>query len=109
MMCLGALMPKRGEPHKGSPQSLSCKCREEHPHLMMRVVKSEKLVLKIVEPCGHERHPSTSPLAIIVLTDDDPPQLQEAWMEKTANLVSGIPLKLPPLWEVNHETNLIVL
>ena len=28
-------------------------------------------------------------------------------MEKIADLVSGIPLKSPPLWEGNHKINLI--
>ena len=42
----------------------------------------------------------------IILRDDDIPQL--LWRDNNINdLVSGIPLKLLPIWEVNHEINLI--
>jgi hypothetical protein len=43
----------------------------------------------------------------VVLTDNDIPCLREEWMEKITDLVSGIPLELPPLREVNHEINLV--
>ena len=43
----------------------------------------------------------------VVLRDDDFPQLLWSWDINITDLVSGIPLKLPPIWEVNHEINLI--
>ena len=43
----------------------------------------------------------------IVLRDDDIPQLRRSWDNNITDLVSGIPLKLLPIWEVNHEINLI--
>jgi hypothetical protein len=43
----------------------------------------------------------------IVLTDNDIPRLREEWMERITDLISGIPLELPPLHEVNHEINLV--
>ena len=43
----------------------------------------------------------------IVLRDDDIPQLHRSWDNNITDLVSGIPLKLLPIWEVNHEINLI--
>jgi hypothetical protein len=43
----------------------------------------------------------------VVLTDNDIPHLYEEWMTKTTDLVSGIPLELPALREVNHEINLV--
>ena len=35
------------------------------------------------------------------------PQLLWSWDENITDLVSGIPLELSPIWEVNHEINLI--
>ena len=43
----------------------------------------------------------------VVLRDDDIPQLHRRWDNNITDLVSGIPLKLLPIWEVNHEINLI--
>ena len=43
----------------------------------------------------------------IIPQDDDIPQLHRSWDNNITDLVSGIPLKLPPIWEVNHEINLI--
>ena len=43
----------------------------------------------------------------IILRDDNIPQLCRSWDNNITDLVSGIPLKLPPIWEVNHEINLI--
>ena len=42
----------------------------------------------------------------VVLRDDDIPQLHRSWDDNITDLVSGIPLKLPPIREVNHEINL---
>ena len=43
----------------------------------------------------------------VVLRDDDIPQLCRSWDNNITDLVSGIPLKLLPIWEVNHEIKLI--
>ena len=43
----------------------------------------------------------------IVLRDNDVPQLRRSWDNNITDLVSGIPLKLLPIREVNHEINLI--
>ena len=43
----------------------------------------------------------------IILRDDNIPQLHRSWDDNITDLVSGIPLKLPPIQEVNHEINLI--
>ena len=41
----------------------------------------------------------------IVPQDDNIPQLHKSWDDNITDLVSGIPLKLLPIWEVNHEIN----
>ena len=41
------------------------------------------------------------------LRDDDIPQLHKSWDDDITDLVSGIPLKLLPIQEVNHKINLI--
>ena len=43
----------------------------------------------------------------VILRDDNIPQLRRSWDDNITDLVSGIPLKLPPIREVNHEINLI--
>ena len=43
----------------------------------------------------------------VILRDDDIPQLHRSWDNNITDLVSGIPLKLPPIQEVNHKINLI--
>ena len=43
----------------------------------------------------------------VVLRDDDIPQLRKSWDDNITDLVSGIPLKLPPIQEVNHKINQI--
>ncbi|KAF8505216.1 hypothetical protein JB92DRAFT_3122580 [Gautieria morchelliformis] len=60
----------------------------------------------ILTPAIHQIEKSTQAIKTS-LTDDDIPHLCEEWMEKITNLVSGIPLELPPLREINHEINLI--
>ena len=42
----------------------------------------------------------------IILRDYNIPQLHKSWDDNITDLVSGIPLKLPPIQEVNHEINL---
>ena len=43
----------------------------------------------------------------VVLRDNDIPQLHRSWDDNITDLVSGIPLKIPAIQEVNHEINLI--
>ena len=43
----------------------------------------------------------------IILRDDNIPQLCKSWDDNITDLVSGIPLKLLPIQEVNHEINFI--
>ena len=43
----------------------------------------------------------------VILRDNDIPQLHKSWDNNITDLVSGIPLKLLPIREVNHEINLI--
>ena len=37
----------------------------------------------------------------IILRDNDIPQVLQSWDNNITDLVSGISLKLPPIWEVN--------
>ena len=43
----------------------------------------------------------------VIPQDNNIPQLLWSWDDNITDLVSGIPLKLPPIREVNHEINLI--
>jgi hypothetical protein len=43
----------------------------------------------------------------ILFMNNNIPRLCEEWMIKITDLISGIPLELPPLREVNHEINLV--
>ena len=57
-----------------------------------------------------DRHPEHLRAALshdVVLRDDNIPQLRKSWDDNITDLVSGIPLKLPLIQEVNHEIDLI--
>ncbi|KAG6894503.1 hypothetical protein C0995_014136, partial [Termitomyces sp. Mi166 len=41
------------------------------------------------------------------LSDDDIPQLHQAWQQEFVDIVNGTKEELPPWREVNHEINLI--
>ena len=59
---------------------------------------------------GTDRHLERLRAALshdVILRDDNIPQLHRSWDNNITDLVSGIPLKLPPIQEVNHEINLI--
>ena len=43
----------------------------------------------------------------VILRDNNIPQLCKSWDNNITDLVSGIPLKLLPIQEVNHKINLI--
>ena len=43
----------------------------------------------------------------VILRDNNIPQLHKSWDDNITDLVSGIPLKLPPIQEVNYKINLI--
>jgi hypothetical protein len=70
----------------------------------MRALGKKKEIPRAVGPNRRLRRLMASQR--VVLTDDDIPRLREEWMDKIDDLVSGIPLELPPLREVNHEINL---
>ena len=55
----------------------------------------------------HQECLRAAPSHNIVLRDVDILQLHKSWDDNITDLVSGIPLKLPPIQEVNHEINLI--
>ena len=55
----------------------------------------------------HQERLRAAPSHDVVLRDDDIPQLRKSWDNNITDLVSGIPLKLLPIWEVNHEINTI--
>ena len=54
-----------------------------------------------------QEHLTGTPNNDVVLRNDNIPQLHESWDINITDLVSGIPLELPPIWEVNHEITLI--
>ena len=54
-----------------------------------------------------QEHLKATPSHDVVLRDDNIPPLCKSWDDNITDLVGGIPLKLPPIWEVNHEINLI--
>ena len=62
-----------------------------------------------VDTDQHQEHLRAAPSHNINLRDDDIPQLCKSWDDNITDLVSGITLKLLPIWEVNHEINLIDL
>ena len=43
----------------------------------------------------------------VILRENNIPQLRRSWDNNITDLVSGIPLKLLPIQEVNHKINLI--
>ena len=55
----------------------------------------------------HSEHLRAALSHDVILRDNDIPQLLWSWDNNITDLVSGIPLKLLPIWEVNHEINLI--
>ena len=106
----------------GPPESFPCQSKGKHPHHRMRMQGKSSIPLK--DTSGHTRHTKVQTLPSadtdrclehlraalshdIVLRDDDIPQLRKSWDDNITDLVSGIPLKLLPIWEVNHEINLI--
>ena len=54
-----------------------------------------------------QEHLRAAPSHDVVLRDNNIPQLLWSWDNNITDLVSGIPLKLLPIWEVNHKINLI--
>ena len=67
---------------------------------------------KIQTPPGADmdRHPEHLRAALshdVILRDNDIPQLRKSWDNNITDFVSGIPLKLLPIQEVNHKINQI--
>jgi hypothetical protein len=71
----------------------------------MRALGKLKEIPQAAGPNCRLRHLMAS--QCIDLMDNNIPPLHEEWMGKITDLVSGIPLELPPLREVNHESNLV--
>ena len=107
---------------EGPPESSPCSGKGKHSHPRMRMWGRSSIPLRGTS--GHTRHtknqapPGTDTdrcserlrAALshdVILRDDDIPQLHRSWDDNITDLVSGIPLKLPPIREVNHEINLI--
>ena len=105
-------------PPEGSPFSSEGK----HPHHRMRMWGKSSIPLRGTS--GPTRHTKVQALPgmdtdrrqehlraalshDIVPQDDDISQLHKNWDDNITDLVSGIPLKLLPIWEVNHKINLI--
>ena len=105
----------------GPPKDSSQMNERKHPHPEMRVW-GKTTPLRGASGRTRRRHIQTPPGAGIevrkehlkvtlnhrvVLRDDDIPQLRRSWDERITDLVSGVPLELPPMREVNHEINLV--
>ena len=55
----------------------------------------------------HQEHLRTALSVDVVSQDNNIPQLHKSWDKNITDLVSGIPLELLPIQEVNHEINQI--
>ena len=112
---------QEGGPQEGPPKSSPCWSKGECPHHRMRMWGTSSILLRGTS--GHTRHtkvqtpPSAdtdrcqerlraAPSHDIILRDYNIPQLHKSWDDNITDLVSGIPLKLPPIQEVNQEINL---
>ena len=113
---------QEGGPQEGPPKSSPCWSKGKCSHPRMRMQGRSSIPLrgtsgrtrhtKNQTPPGadtdrHSEHLRAALSHDVVLRDDDIPQLHRSWDNNITDLVSGIPLKLPPIWEVNHEINLI--
>ena len=107
-----------GGPTKSSP----CSSKGKHPYHKMRMWGKSSIPLRGTSGCTRHTKVQTpldadtdrcqeclkaAPSHDIVPQDNDIPQLRKSWDDNITDIVSGIPLKLPPIWEVNHEINLI--
>ena len=106
----------------GPPKSSPHWSKGKHPHHRMRTWGKSSIPLRGIS--GRTRHTKFWTLLgmdtdrcqehlraalshDVILRDNDIPQLCKSWDDNITNLVSGIPWKLLPIWEVNHEINLI--
>ena len=113
---------QEGGPQEGPPESSPCSSKGKHPHPRMRMRGRSSIPLRGTS--GHTRHTKNQTLPgvdtdrcperlraalshDIILRDDDIPQLRKSWDNNITDLVSGIPLKLLPIREVNHKIYLI--
>jgi hypothetical protein len=79
--------------------------REQCSHLVVRELGKRREI-----PCAtgaNHRLQCLMASQHVVLMDNSIPRLHMAWMTRITDLVSGIPLELPPLPEVNREINLV--
>jgi hypothetical protein len=64
----------------------------------------------MVLPCrraGTARKSAIRTLKTTVLTEHDIPRLRECWLKEISDITGPIPLRLPPLREVNHRITLV--
>ena len=55
----------------------------------------------------HTQNPTAVVFCSNKSTPLDYPSLRAQWMDKITNLISGVPPKVPPFHQINHEINLI--
>ena len=55
----------------------------------------------------HAQNPTAVVFRSNKATPLDYPSLRVQWMDKTTDLISGVPPKVPPFCQINHEINLI--
>ena len=106
----------------GPPNSSPRRNKGKRPHHRMRTWGKSSIPLRGTSGCTRhtkiqalpgmdtdrcQEHLKATPSHDVVLRDDNIPQLCKSWDDNITDLVGGIPLKLPPIWEVNHEINLI--
>ena len=109
-------------PQEGPPENSPCWNKGKCPHPRMRTQGRSSIPLrgtsgrtrhtKIETPPGADTVRCSERLRAalshdVVPQDDDISQLHRSWDNNITDLVSGIPLKLPPIREVNHKINLI--
>ena len=116
------MLQQEDGPQEGPPERSPCSSKGKRPHPRMRTQGRSSIPLRGTSGCTRHTKNQTPPGADtdrhserlraalshdVVLRDDDIHQLLQSWDNNITDLVSGIPLKLPPIQEVNHEINLI--
>ena len=103
---------QEGRPQEGPPKGSPCRGKGKHSHPRVRTWGKSSIPLRGISGCTRhtkvQAQPSTDTDRCqkhlrAALSHDIVPQEDD----NITDLVSGIPLKLPPIWEVNHGINLI--
>ena len=115
---------QEGGPQEGPPKSSPHQSKGKRPHHRMRMWGKSSIPLRGTNGCTRhtrvqtppsvdtDRHQEclrVAPSHDVILRDNDILQLHKSLDDHITDLVSGIPLKLPPIQEVNHKINLINL